>query len=187
MEPRREPGKKRSGRGTLAGEARFVLDAAVLAAAVAVDLLYNWAACAVFVLFFRGRYRERMRRFILRPEGRGAGALLVAAGVAGLVVLAGCASKPATTDGGDFRSFQGQMRQLRWSLEATADMHDAPKSLEDDLRDLSTDPTWKEDLRFSAESLFLMPDGPKSLEDDLKDFAEPDTHGLKETIEMLGW
>jgi hypothetical protein len=143
-------------RGTPAGEARFVLDAAALAAAVLADCLYNFLACTVFLILFRGRTRRRMRRPILRADARGAAALLLAAA---LSVLGGCANQGAT-ETGDTRTFQGQVQQLRWSTRTIIDQSDSPKSLEDDLRAFRDDPNWKEQLRFSAEGLFLMPDGP---------------------------
>jgi len=174
----------RSRRGTIAGELRFLLDALVLAVAVAADLIYNWVACAGFILFFRKSRRRRMAALILGSPGRGVLAVAVAAGFA---CLAGCGGREPTTKAGDSWTLSGQIRQVQWSTEAIINQSDAPKSLEDDLQALGPDPKWKEHLRFDLESLFLMEDSRKSLEQDLETFGAPENHGLKETFELWGW
>ncbi len=72
---------------------------------------------------------------------------------------------------------------------AAIDQSDSQKSLEQDLEDLRTEPNWKENLWFDVKNLFFMDDGKKSMEFDLQALGDPDwkRHGLKETVEMLGW
>jgi hypothetical protein len=175
-------GKAPGGRGTFAGEARFVAVAVRLGAIVVTEFLfYCLVACAF--LFLAPWYRKRMRRLILRSAG--ATALAFA-----LVLACGCGGREraaTTTETGDSWTFRGQVRQLEWSTKATIDQSDAKKSLEDDLEALGPDRNWKESLLFDARNLFLMEDAQKSLESDLKTLSEPENHGVKETIELWGW
>jgi hypothetical protein len=170
-----------AGRGTFAGEARFLAVAVRLGAAVISEFLsYGLLACAFLIL--APWYRKRMRRLILRS----AGATSVAFA---LVFACGCGGRErtTTTETGDSWTFRGQMRQLEWSTKATIDQSDSRKSLEEDLDTLGPDRNWKESFLFDVRSLFLMDDAQKSLESDLKNLGEPENHGVKETIEMWGW
>jgi len=132
-------------------------------------------------LFRRNRHRERMRKLILT-----ASACL-------LVLAAGCAQREdrfgSDEPKGSPTSFKRQVYEVRWSIRTLADQSDAPRSLEEDLRSLATDPNWKANLLFDLRHLLLMEDARKSLEWDLKALADPDhrRHGLKETLEMWGF
>jgi hypothetical protein len=172
--------KPAGGRGTFAGEARFLATAVRLAFVVVAEFLY-YCLIAVAFLSVAPWYRKRMRRFILRSAG---GAVLAFA-----LIVAGCGGREqrTTTETGDSWTFQGQMRQLEWSTKAVIDQSDARESLEDDLHALGPDPNWKDSMMFDIKNLFLMPDGRASLESDLKAFSAPENHGVKETIELWGW
>jgi hypothetical protein len=171
-----------TGRGTWRGEIAFAGAAVVLVLAILADTIFNFAAAGAFLLFSRRAYRKRMDRIILGSPG--AAALVLAA--AGFW-LGGCESTPKAVPTGDPRSFDGQVQQLGWSVHATVDQSDSRKSMEDDLNALGTEKDWKKQLRFSAESLFLMPDGKKSLESDLRDLGASEKHGLRDTVDLLGW
>jgi hypothetical protein len=185
MESHPVPPVVESGRGTLAGEALFLLRMSALAVVLGLEWVYYLSRGFLFA-FLGSAYRARMRRLVL---GTG-GATAAVASLALLVILggAGCAS-PAPRDPVSPWSFKAQMREMRWSIETIADMSDAKQSLEDDLEAFGPDAHWREDLRFSAEALFLMPDAKESLESDLKAFGDPDhkQHGLKETFELWGF
>ncbi len=185
LDSKRRNEARTSGRGTLRGETAFALTLLCIFATLVLELAMNAISFFAF-LFRRSRHRERMRKLILTAS-------------ACLVLLApGCASrgpaleqegrKPSEGKGSP-QSFRRQMYELRWSIKTLADQSDAPRSLEEDLRSLASDPHWKANLLFDARNLFLMEDARRSLEFDLKAFADPDhrRHGLKETLEMWGW
>jgi hypothetical protein len=169
-------------RGTVVGEALFLVAAVWVAAGAIADLLRS-AFFAVLFAFRRGKHRARMRALIVdRP-----GAALSVAAIC-ICLLSACAGQK-TVPTGEAWTLKGQAQQFNWSLHALADQSDSQKSLQDDLQDLGTDPHWPEHMRFSVESLFLMPDARQSMESTLRDLGDDDSkkHGLRETIEMLGW
>ena len=180
--------EKETDRGTLAGEILFLGRALWLIAAVVADSLYN-IGCTLLFFFSRRSQRERMRRVILMgPEA--AAAVFFAAFAVAVALLAGaCAQTKGPSLEPSSGSFEGQVRQLTWSVQAVADQSDAKKSLESDLEAFGDDRKWLNHLRFDVQELFLMKDGKKSLESDLESFGDPDheKHGLNETFKLLGW
>ena len=180
-----------SGRGTLLGEARFLLTLTALTATVVLEFLAYIACFFVFVVV-GPIYRARVRRIVLAAPAPLAGGLAGVVVLGAALLLGGCGSpKPMGIDEpmGNGESFKGQMQELRWSARALADQSYSKKSLEEDLQTFGEDPHWKEDLRFDVQNLFLMPDAKKSLEEDLQTLGDPDhkKHGLRETFQLLGW
>ncbi len=150
-------------RGTLGGELRFAGACLLLVLTLALEVAYNLAS-AVFFVFFRRAYRNRVRRVMFHGHGASPAASILVIALCGLLFASGCGQAQKAQPSGSPHSFGRQMRETRWTLQVLANQ----------------DPWWKPNRLASWESLgqdtlfFLDLDGPYK-------------HGIVETVRMLGW